>query len=138
MRISDWSSDVCSSDLAADTERTALMDEAEHASDPHRIAEIHTRLADIHAHTAPARAATILAGLGFDAETQARPCSDFSGGWRMRVALAAVLFSEPALLFLDEPTNPLDLQATPWLERFLKNHPRTMLLLVHAPAPPNQ
>ncbi len=117
--------------LAADTERTALLDEAEHATDPHRIAEIHTRLADIHAHTAPARAATILAGLGFDAETQARPCSDFSGGWRMRVALAAVLFTEPDLLLLDEPTNHLDLEATLWLESFLKTYPRTILLVSH-------
>ena len=117
--------------LAADTERTALLAEAERATDPHRIAEIHTRLADIQAHTAPARAATILAGLGFDAEAQARPCSDFSGGWRMRVALAAVLFSEPDLLLLDEPTNHLDLEATLWLENFLKNYPRTVLLVSH-------
>jgi ATP-binding cassette subfamily F protein 3 len=117
--------------LAADTERTALLAEADHATDPHRIAEIHTRLADIHAHTAPARAATILAGLGFDAEKQARPCSDFSGGWRMRVALAAVLFSEPDLLLLDEPTNHLDLEATLWLENFLKTYPRTVLLVSH-------
>src|SRR5215471_10197509 len=86
--------------LKADTERTDLLAEAEHASDPHRIAEIHTRLADIQAHRAPAKAASILHGLGFDAEAQARACRDFSGGWRMRVALAAVLFSEPDLLLL--------------------------------------
>jgi ATP-binding cassette subfamily F protein 3 len=91
--------------LAADTERTSLLAEAETAHDPHRIAEIQTRLADLGAHAAPARAASILAGLGFDAAAQQRPCTDFSGGWRMRVALAAVLFSEPDLLLLDEPTN---------------------------------
>jgi ATP-binding cassette subfamily F protein 3 len=117
--------------LAADRERTALLAEAETAKDPQRIAEIHARLADIGAHAAPARAATILAGLGFDAEAQARPCRDFSGGWRMRVALAAVLFSEPDLLLLDEPTNHLDLEATLWLEGFLKSYPRTLLLVSH-------
>jgi len=117
--------------LKADTERTALLAEAEHASDPHRIAEIHTRLADIQAHRAPAKAASILHGLGFDAEAQARPCRDFSGGWRMRVALAAVLFSEPDLLLLDEPTNHLDLEATLWLEEFLRRYPHTMLLVSH-------
>ncbi len=117
--------------LAADTERATLLAEAEHATDPHRIAEIHTRLADIGAHRAPARAAEILAGLGFDAAAQARPCGDFSGGWRMRVALATVLFTEPDLLLLDEPTNHLDLEATLWLEGFLKSYPRTMLLVSH-------
>ena len=90
---------------------------------PHRIGEIHARLVDIEAHRAPARAAAILAGLGFDAEAQARPCRDFSGGWRMRVALAAVLFAQPDLLLLDEPTNHLDLEATLWLEGFLKTYP---------------
>jgi len=117
--------------LAADTERTALLDEAEHATDPNRIAEIHHRLVDIDAHSAPARAAEILAGLGFDAETQARPCSDFSGGWRMRVALAAVLFSAPDLLLLDEPTNHLDLEATLWLEEYLRRYPHTILMVSH-------
>jgi ATP-binding cassette, subfamily F, member 3 len=117
--------------LMADRERTALLAEAEYATDPHRIAEIHTRLADIEAHRAPARAATILHGLGFDAEQQKRPCRDFSGGWRMRVALAAVLFSEPDLLLLDEPTNHLDLEATLWLEDFLKRYPHTVLLVSH-------
>jgi len=117
--------------LKADKERTALLAEAEHASDPHRIAEIHTRLADIEAHRAPAKAAGILHGLGFDAAAQARPCHDFSGGWRMRVALAAVLFSEPDLLLLDEPTNHLDLEATLWLEEFLRRYPHTMLLVSH-------
>ena len=89
------------------------------ATDPHRIAEIHMRLADIDAHSAEARAATILAGLGFDDEAQRRPASSFSGGWRMRVALAAVLFSEPDLLLLDEPTNYLDLEGTLWLENYV-------------------
>ena len=117
--------------LAADTERAALMSEAETAQDPHRIAEIHTRLADIDAHSAPARAATILKGLGFDDEQQARPCSDFSGGWRMRVALAALLFSEPDLLLLDEPTNYLDLEGTIWLESFLRSYPRTCIIVSH-------
>ena len=117
--------------LKADKERTALLAEAEHATDPHRIADIHTRLADIEAHRAPARAAAVLDGLGFDAAQQLRPCRDFSGGWRMRVALAAVLFSEPDLLLLDEPTNHLDLEATLWLEDFLKKYPRTVLLVSH-------
>ncbi|GGE97812.1 ABC-F family ATP-binding cassette domain-containing protein [Stappia taiwanensis] len=117
--------------LAADTERTALLAEAETAEDPHRIAEIHTRLADIDSHTAEARAARILAGLGFDAEAQARPCSSFSGGWRMRVALAAVLFSEPDLLLLDEPTNYLDLEGTLWLENYVSRYPHQVLLISH-------
>src|SRR5215475_2452296 len=117
--------------LAANVERTDLLTEAETASDPHRIGEIHARLADIEANRAPARAAAILAGLGFDTEAQARPCRDFSGGWRMRVALAAILFAEPDLLLLDEPTNHLDLEATLWLESFLKSYPHTMLLVSH-------
>jgi ATP-binding cassette subfamily F protein 3 len=117
--------------LAADTERTALIAEAETAHDPHRIAEIQTRLADIGAHAAPARAAAILAGLGFDAAAQQRPCSDFSGGWRMRVALAAVLFSEPDVLLLDEPTNYLDLEGTLWLTDHLARYPRTVIVISH-------
>ena len=117
--------------LAAHGERTALLDEAETVTDPHRIAEVHTRLADIDAHAAPARAAAILAGLGFDEEAQQRPCSDFSGGWRMRVALAAVLFSEPDLLLLDEPTNHLDLEATMWLENYLASWRGTVLVISH-------
>ncbi len=117
--------------LAADRERAALLSEAEHAIDPHRIAELHARLSDIDAHSAEARAARILAGLGFDASAQVRPCSDFSGGWRMRVALAALLFAEPDLLLLDEPTNYLDLEGTLWLERFLSRYPRTVIVISH-------
>ena len=111
--------------LAADTERAALLDEAETAHDPHRIADIHTRLADIDAHAAPARAAEILAGLGFDEAAQNRALKEFSGGWRMRVALAAVLFSQPELLLLDEPTNYLDLEGSLWLINYLSSYPAT-------------
>ncbi len=117
--------------LAANVERAALLAEAETATDPHRVAEIHERLADIDAHRAEARAATILAGLGFDEAAQARAIQEFSGGWRMRVALAAVLFAEPDLLLLDEPTNHLDLEAAMWLEGFLASYPNTMLLVSH-------
>lgn len=117
--------------LIADVERTALIAESETATDPVRIAEIETRLSDIGAHRAPARAAEILAGLGFDAAAQVRPCSEFSGGWRMRVALAAVLFSQPDLLLLDEPTNYLDLEGSLWLEQYLRRFPGTMILISH-------
>ncbi len=116
--------------LAADTERAALMAEAETATGE-RMAEVQTRLADIDAWSAEARAATVLRGLGFtDAET-ARPCSDFSGGWRMRVALAAVLFSQPDFLLLDEPTNYLDLEGALWLEAYLAKYPHTVLVISH-------
>ena len=117
--------------LAADTERAQLLAEAETATDPGRIADIHNRLADIDAQTAPARAARILAGLGFDEEAQARPCSEFSGGWRMRVALAATLFARPDFLLLDEPTNHLDLEAALWLEGYLASWPGTLLVISH-------
>ncbi|WP_299814458.1 ABC-F family ATP-binding cassette domain-containing protein [uncultured Roseibium sp.] len=117
--------------LAADKERSRLLADAETETDPHKIAEIHIRLADIDAHTAEARAGTILSGLGFDAEAQQRPCSSFSGGWRMRVALAAVLFSEPDLLLLDEPTNYLDLEGTLWLENYVARYPHQVLLISH-------
>ena len=117
--------------LRADSERERLLAEAETATDAHRIAEIQTRLTDIGAHSAEARAASILSGLGFDAEAQKRPASSFSGGWRMRVALAAVLFSEPDLLLLDEPTNYLDLEGTLWLESYLAKYPHTVLLISH-------
>ncbi|MEM9812015.1 MAG: ABC-F family ATP-binding cassette domain-containing protein [Pseudomonadota bacterium] len=117
--------------LAADTERAGLLAEAERAEDPARIAEIQTRLVDIDAHSAEARAATILAGLGFDAAAQARTCAEYSGGWRMRVALAAVLFAEPEILLLDEPTNYLDLEGTIWLETYLAKYPHTILVISH-------
>jgi ATP-binding cassette subfamily F protein 3 len=117
--------------LKADRERDALLQEAETAHDPHRIAEIQTRLVDIDAHSAPARAAAILSGLGFSTAEQARPCSEFSGGWRMRVALAATLFAAPDLLLLDEPTNYLDLEGTLWLEDHLANYPRTVIVISH-------
>jgi ATP-binding cassette subfamily F protein 3 len=117
--------------LKADLERDALLREADTAHDPHRIAEIQTRLVDIDAHSAPARAAAILGGLGFSTEDQARPCSEFSGGWRMRVALAATLFAAPDLLLLDEPTNYLDLEGTLWLEDHLANYPRTVIVISH-------
>jgi ATP-binding cassette subfamily F protein 3 len=117
--------------LAADTERAALLHEAEYCEDPHHIGEIHERLNAIDAHSAPARAARILVGLGFDEEMQGRPLDSYSGGWKMRVALAALLFSEPDLLLLDEPSNHLDLEATLWLENFLKNYPAMMVVISH-------
>ena len=117
--------------LAADRERAALLAEAETATEAGRIADIHMRLADIEAHSAEARAGTILNGLGFDAAAQARPCSSFSGGWRMRVALAAVLFTEPDLLLLDEPTNYLDLEGTLWLETYVARYPKTVIVISH-------
>jgi len=117
--------------LAADKERTGLMAEAEIARDPARIGEIHERLNDIEAHAAPSRAARILAGLGFDEAAQARSCAEFSGGWRMRVALAAMLFAEPELLLLDEPTNYLDLEGALWLEDYLARYRHTVLIVSH-------
>jgi ATP-binding cassette subfamily F protein 3 len=116
--------------LEGDPERLALLAEAE-AADPHRLDEIHERLRAIDADSAPARAATILAGLGFDDAAQARPCDEFSGGWRMRVALAKVLFEQPDLLLLDEPTNHLDLEATLWLEGWLQRFPGAALIVSH-------
>ncbi|WP_324749757.1 ABC-F family ATP-binding cassette domain-containing protein [Sphingomonas sp. LY54] len=117
--------------LEADVERARLLDEAEHSDDPHRLGELHERLNAIDAHSAPARAAKILIGLGFDEDMQHRPLDSFSGGWRMRVALGALLFSEPDLLLLDEPSNHLDLEATLWLESFLKSYPATMIVISH-------
>jgi ATP-binding cassette subfamily F protein 3 len=117
--------------LAADTERAALLAEADTAQDPQRIADIHMRLVDIDAHSAPARASSILAGLGFSTQAQARPVREFSGGWRMRVALAAVLFAEPDLMLLDEPTNYLDLEGTLWLEEHLARYQKTFIVISH-------
>ncbi|MDQ2879565.1 MAG: ATP-binding cassette domain-containing protein, partial [Pseudomonadota bacterium] len=117
--------------LAADTERAALLAESETAHDPHRIGEIHDRLIAIEAYAAESRAARILVGLGFDEEMQQRTLDSFSGGWKMRVALAALLFSQPDLLLLDEPSNHLDLEATLWLEDFLKSYPATMVVISH-------
>lgn len=117
--------------LAADTERASLLAEAETATDPQRIADIYTRLNDIGAYEAPVNASIILTGLGFDVETQSRPISSFSGGWRMRVALAAALFLKPDLLLLDEPTNHLDFEAVTWLENYLMEYPGTFIIISH-------
>ena len=127
------SSDVSLIDtvLAADTERASLMAEAEGATDAGRISEIQTRLADIDAWSAEGRAAAILKGLGFDDAEQQMPCSAFSGGWRMRVALAGVLFAQPDLLLLDEPTNYLDLEGALWLESYLAKYPHTVIIISH-------
>ncbi len=117
--------------LSQDKERASLLAEAETATDPNRIAAIHERLGDIDAHSAPSRAAQILSGLGFDEDAQARACREFSGGWRMRVALAAILFLEPDILLLDEPTNYLDLEGTLWLETYLRAYPHTVVIISH-------
>jgi ATP-binding cassette subfamily F protein 3 len=117
--------------LAADLERARLMDEAEHCSDPHRLGDLHDRLIAIDAYSAPARAARILLGLGFDEAMQAQPLDTYSGGWKMRVALAALLFSQPDVLLLDEPSNHLDLEATLWLENFLKDYAGTLIVISH-------
>ena len=117
--------------LAADTERAALLAELDGHPDPDRIGAIHDRLSAIGADSAPARAGAILSGLGFDAAAQARPCSEYSGGWRMRVALARALFPEPDVLLLDEPTNHLDLEATLWLEGWLGRFRGAALIVSH-------
>ena len=117
--------------MAGDTELSALHAEAETATDPHRIAEIQIRLADIDAHSAEARAAVLLTGLGFTEEQQQGPCSALSGGWRMRVALAAALFAKPDVLLLDEPTNYLDLEGAIWLKSFIRDYPHTIVLISH-------
>jgi len=117
--------------LAADVERASLMAEAETATDAHRIGEIYERLTAIDAYSGEARAASILNGLGFDRDAQLRACSEFSGGWRMRVALAGVLFAQPEILMLDEPTNYLDLEGTIWLENYLAKYPHTVLIISH-------
>src|SRR6516162_10391203 len=117
--------------LAADSERTMLLAERDTRAEPLRVAEIEARLVEIEAHSAPSRAARILAGLGLDEAMQRQPLNELSGGWRMRVALAEILFAESDLLLLDEPTNHLDLEAALWLERFLRNYRRTLILVSH-------
>jgi len=117
--------------LAADKERAALLQEAEITRDPMRLAEIHTRLADKEAYAAPARAGAILAGLGFDSAAQQQPAAQFSGGWRMRAALAAMLFAEPDLLLLDEPSNYLDIEGVLWLTDYLRRYPHLALIISH-------
>lgn len=117
--------------LAADKERAELMAEAEHCADPDRLGDLHERLLAIDAWGAPAKASRILLGLGFDEEMQARALDSYSGGWKMRVALGALLFSEPDVLLLDEPSNHLDLEATLWLENYLKNYPGTLVVISH-------
>ena len=117
--------------LEADIERSKLLQNAQIEKDPNKIAEIYTRLSDINAYSAEARASSILNGLGFSKEDLIRPCSSFSGGWRMRVALASVLFSNPELLLLDEPTNYLDFEGTVWLENYLQKFKNTALVISH-------
>ena len=117
--------------LSADTERAKLISLAETETDANKISDIHNRLIDIDAHSANARAATVLKGLGFAHETQSKPCADLSGGWRMRVSLAAMLFTQPDLLLLDEPTNYLDLEGTLWLENHLSRYPHTVIIISH-------
>jgi len=117
--------------LAADVERDELLSEAETCTDPDRLGDIHERLLAIDAYTAPSRAARILTGLGFDEDMQNQPLDSFSGGWKMRVALAALLYSAPDVLLLDEPSNHLDLEATLWLENFLKGYPATVVVISH-------
>ncbi|MGB0934479.1 MAG: ABC-F family ATP-binding cassette domain-containing protein [Alphaproteobacteria bacterium] len=138
VRIGSMAQEIPASDqtildyvLSADQEREELMIELELTEDPIRVSDIHTRLGEIDAYAAPAKASKILIGLGFKDEELKRPVSAFSGGWRVRMALAAALFSEPDILLLDEPTNHLDFEATVWLEKFLKNYPRTILLISH-------
>jgi len=117
--------------LAADPERLALLASSESETDAHKLGDVHARLETIDAYSAPSRAAAILAGLGFSAREQERPCREFSGGWRMRVALAAILFAAPDLLLLDEPTNYLDLEGVLWLEDYLRRYRGTVLIVSH-------
>jgi ATP-binding cassette subfamily F protein 3 len=117
--------------LQAEPERIGLLAASETETDPHKLGDIHARLEAIDAYSAPARAASILAGLGFSAAEQQRPCAEFSGGWRMRVALASILFAAPDLLLLDEPTNYLDLEGVLWLEDYLKRYRGSVLIVSH-------
>ena len=117
--------------LAADIERSALLAEAETETGGTRLAQIYARLSDIQAYSAEARGASILSGLGFDAQDQLKPCSDFSGGWRMRVALAAMLFANPDILLLDEPTNYLDVEGAVWLENHIRSYRGTAFIISH-------
>ena len=117
--------------LEAHKERASLLKESVDSQSPERIAYIQNRLTDIDAWSGEARASSILAGLGFTQEEQSKPCSDFSGGWRMRIALAGILFSEPDILLLDEPTNYLDLEGSLWLEQYLTNYPHTVIIISH-------
>src|SRR5438105_11069577 len=117
--------------LAADKERAWLLQRLESEAGAAQAAEFHARLSEIDAYSAPARAARILAGLGFSHAEQERPCAEFSGGWRMRVALAALLFAAPDLLLLDEPTNYLDLEGTLWLEDHIARYPHTVIVISH-------
>ena len=117
--------------LEADVERAELLAESENCTDMDRLGDVHERLLAIDAWSAPSRAARILIGLGFDEEMQGQPLDSFSGGWKMRVALAALLFSHPDVLLLDEPSNHLDLEATLWLENFLKSYPATLIVISH-------
>ena len=117
--------------LASATERAQLLEELETCTDMNRMGDVHDRLLAIDAYSAPSRAAKILSGLGFDEEMQKRPVESFSGGWKMRIALGALLFSEPDILLLDEPSNHLDLEATLWLENFLKSYPATLVVISH-------
>ena len=117
--------------LEADIERTQLLKEVDNCKDGKRITYIYQRLEDINAYSAEARASSILSGLGLDNEAQQRPCHEFSGGWRMRVALGAVLFANPDLLLLDEPTNYLDLEGAYWLGKFLSKYQNTALVISH-------
>ncbi|MGD8326773.1 MAG: ABC-F family ATP-binding cassette domain-containing protein, partial [Sphingomonadales bacterium] len=117
--------------IAADEELIALQNRLQTERDPTKLGEIHARLNDVGAHSAEARAAALLSGLGFDEEAQQRPVSSFSGGWRMRVALASVLFTQPDLLLLDEPTNYLDLEGAIWLENYLKSYPYSLIMVSH-------
>jgi len=129
--VSENNLSVIDTILAADQERETLLKRTKTEKDPDQIAEMQIRLEDIGAWSAEARASTILKGLGFNEEDNHLPCQSFSGGWRMRISLAAVLFNQPDLLLLDEPTNYLDLEGTIWLENYLGTYPHTVLVISH-------